>query len=1307
MDFPDHNHFLQLQKALWQWPSSRAAVMVGAGLSLNARPSLGASSEFPTWRQLSRAMFDEIYPSIPNATSEQKTEREEHFNRGNALRLASEYKAAFGPQQLESFLRARIPDSSHQPGDIHSLLMRLPWKDVFTTNYDTLLERTEIPERTYRPVITVNALTSAASPRIVKLHGSFPSQTPFIITEEDYRTYPQCFAPFVNTVRQSLIENAFVLIGFSGDDPNFLEWAGWIRDELGGRHSPIYLVSPHSLSNVDRSLFAQRGVTPIDLSPVFADRNPPGGNHLSALEWFLHSLHAAKPPRPEKWPQSKTASKANIDIDPPALTSGEAERDEGEVEPFGESQDLPDEATVIQLIEHWRSERNRYPGWLVPRDEIRSSLWQRTRTWTIRLINAAKDWPPRDRLLLFHEINWRLETSMIPLDSGLMIGPFESAIDDLLPFLIDEAPPESSTRVTRAPDVSDTEVAEAWLEIAVALLREARENYDAKRWESIKEKIDKVANHYPQYKDRYIYEQALWMMWNLKRNDAKKFLSTWSPSSQSPLAKMWKAGLLAELDELGEACSLLRAALKEIRNSVRKAEQDIRLLSLEGWCTYLLSMMEQAAIWEGILIGGHGEADVNKIPELREEFLERWEELKAWDCDPWPLIDWFAKVLSAERPVPKRGKQIIYGFDPWQRRVSYSLLGGPDTRWLPVFASIRLIEQVGIPVRFSGDTLKNATEWLAPFSRAYSPAHLISHLIRAGKDKELKEHSSMRRTRVADMELDTARRLNAWAMEALKREFSSLSGPIAFQSAQASLLETLIEAVSRLTLLLESEDLHESFCLALELHKQPEIISHVRLNRSCEPWFKRLLEAADDRQLLEWLPDLIRFPFSHENIQTENPHIFRWPDPMNEFPTDRVRAANESYPELLNAIHEATEWLLERAKSESGETRQRAVWRLIRVSLASLMTEEQSKRWGELLWGNAEASGLPDLPGLNFYHFLQLPAPEEVETVSRMKEHLLSLIPRKSVSVDEGRIRITTPSELEDQMIVEVASASKPVIQLPYDVKGYIDWNTAEANEMWKKVNEWWENEKSAFEYAQGRPEFFGGADRYARLSAERLGMFLARVNLPRMNTASEVEWNEILALLTETRQFEVFLTSALPYVLLHRSDDRDMVLQMIRDDLSSDNEKAAKAGAEAVRHWIHLADACLVESPPSSVIDELISRVIFRRPEGIHACLQQLALLLAEKPDSFSSNQVHLIVSSLTTWRYATCLPLSEERNGDFPEEERPELRVRLGRLASALSVWLKVKFPEQPEPSEIATLRELYSSDPLPEVRRSFDSV
>jgi len=163
--------------------------MVGAGFSLNTIPLPGVKSRFPTWRELVLSMFDELHPRNLNETQKETQARKDHFSGINALRLASEYEAAFDRRKLELLIRDRNPDSEHLPSPLHSLLLQLPWKDVFTTNYDTLLERTEVPGRAYQPVTTAVELTTTFSPRIVKLHGSFPSQTPFIITEEDYRTY--------------------------------------------------------------------------------------------------------------------------------------------------------------------------------------------------------------------------------------------------------------------------------------------------------------------------------------------------------------------------------------------------------------------------------------------------------------------------------------------------------------------------------------------------------------------------------------------------------------------------------------------------------------------------------------------------------------------------------------------------------------------------------------------------------------------------------------------------------------------------------------------------------------------------------------------------------------------------------------------------------------------------------------------------------------------------------------------------------------------------------------------------------------
>ncbi|MYC93921.1 MAG: SIR2 family protein [Caldilineaceae bacterium SB0661_bin_32] len=383
IDYSDHNHLEQLSEYLWQGPRSRASVMVGAGISRNAIPLHGEQNSFPAWRELSQLMLKELYPDTPI----------EEFMTKTATRIASEYSSRFGEAGLEDFLRKSIPDDSHKPGEIHRLLLKLPWNDVYTTNYDTLLERTEVAERTYSQVTKITDLMNPSPPQIIKLHGSFPCQTPFIITESHYLRYEEEFAPFVNTFRQSLIVNALVLLGFSGDDPNFQKWTRWIQHHFDNKNHPIYMISSSHLQDVERSYLIDRGVTPIDLSLVFNAAESSSESHAKRLESFLHKLLNDRPARPERWPRSVSSTSPLVN----------------------------DESSALDVLHRWRSERKEYPGWIVPTDDIRRELFADLNQNYGRILKAIVEWTPVERALIFREILWRFDISMLPLESTLIM----------------------------------------------------------------------------------------------------------------------------------------------------------------------------------------------------------------------------------------------------------------------------------------------------------------------------------------------------------------------------------------------------------------------------------------------------------------------------------------------------------------------------------------------------------------------------------------------------------------------------------------------------------------------------------------------------------------------------------------------------------------------------------------------------------------------------------------------------------------------------------------------------------------------
>ena len=245
--------------------ANHAAVMVGAGFSKNADKISSTDKWFKNWNELSDMFYDTVYG---------KGGPGKEYN--SSLRLAQEVEITVGRPKLEKILKDAVPDEYYGPSKVHIKLMELPWRDIFTTNYDTLLERAadKVSKRRYNVVVNQEDLVNSNdAPRILKLHGSFPSQRPFIITEEDYRTYPIKFAAMVNTVQQALLENVFCMVGFSCEDPNFLNWIGWIHDNLGKSSSQkIYMISVTHISDAKQKLLFDKNIIVVDLQELYPEK---------------------------------------------------------------------------------------------------------------------------------------------------------------------------------------------------------------------------------------------------------------------------------------------------------------------------------------------------------------------------------------------------------------------------------------------------------------------------------------------------------------------------------------------------------------------------------------------------------------------------------------------------------------------------------------------------------------------------------------------------------------------------------------------------------------------------------------------------------------------------------------------------------------------------------------------------------------------------------------------------------------------------------------------------------------------------
>ncbi len=147
-EFPDQRSLNHVRDALWRRPS-QASVMIGSGFSRNARKNRPDAPDIPLWPDLADALSKSL------STSRDQNRRA----RSMPLELAQEYERAFGRARLHQFLIESVRDEDFSPGEPHLRLLKLPWRDVFTTNWDTLLERCRpVPERAYTLVTSADHL---------------------------------------------------------------------------------------------------------------------------------------------------------------------------------------------------------------------------------------------------------------------------------------------------------------------------------------------------------------------------------------------------------------------------------------------------------------------------------------------------------------------------------------------------------------------------------------------------------------------------------------------------------------------------------------------------------------------------------------------------------------------------------------------------------------------------------------------------------------------------------------------------------------------------------------------------------------------------------------------------------------------------------------------------------------------------------------------------------------------------------------------------------------------------------------------
>ena len=917
-DVPDQvkPYLDEIADRLW---SNNAAVMVGAGFSRNAKSVGSTSASFPSWQELGDIFYRKLHGRPPG----------EEARYLSLLKLAEQVQAAFGRPALDELLRRSIPNLDYEPSPLHSQLLNLPWKDVFTTNYDSLLERARasVTLTHYDVVTTKEDLLYANQPRIVKLHGSFPSP-PFVITEEDYRRYPNDHAPFVNTVRQSLLENTLCLIGFSGDDPNFLQWIGWIRDHVGKETAPkIYLVGVFdALSEADRKLLDGRGIVAVNLSVFSADAG-------EALGEFLAYLKSRKT-RATDWPTVSPGARSWA-----AEASLEKYRD---------------------IAAEWRRQRAEYPGWVVMPEDRRRVLWRNTERW----LSLLSQMSPADRaglgtpldLDLTFELAWRLDRCLFPLTV------------ELAAFLEDIATKysDATLRLPENAGWTRTSVFDAVANIRLWLLRYYREEGLEEKWQGARQATeDNFGRLLPEQRARFRLEEALQALFRFDPAEAKRLLVNWKSNDSLPFWEAKRAALMAELGEADAAHSILKASLSAIRQqqSLQPVIEDYTLVSQESVVMLLLWAVEHRL-----------PVTDSKDSNLLDELSERWNELTRYKCDPRLEIAFLSARLQHPSVGPRQESK-THSFD--LGIVFNTVHFGADEEAVAAYGLLRMYEDIGMPYRMEHTTfVKQPVESTLPRVRPYSPHWALANIVRLGDAKAA--DGLFDREYLAGLGRDEADRFFDIYLSAFERTIAMVNEPDWSEARTfESLAKTLPEVFSRLCYKGSSASRERLFGSlgAIYGSKRRHVFAGVR------HFVERLFDAMSVEERVRAVPSLIDFPVPDHLNEIEKREFVN--------PVLLVHLPASVRGKALLVTEEKVDELLDRLVHAS-QDRDWTMTSLVWLHEWSKLNEQQSKRLGGALWEGVKAPGVPVV--VSSFGCMTLPHPREIDPEPRAKEHLRSMI---------------------------------------------------------------------------------------------------------------------------------------------------------------------------------------------------------------------------------------------------------------------------------------------------------------------------
>ncbi|NTU50006.1 MAG: hypothetical protein HGA87_03805, partial [Desulfobulbaceae bacterium] len=853
----------------------------------------------------------------------------------------------------------------------------------------------------------------------------------------------------------------------------------------------------------------------------------------------------------------------------------------------------------------------------------------------------------------------------------------EKLLERYWPFLTESQPVNCQfcSGVEEFQDLPWNDIRQAWLTIALAMLRFYREEGYLDKWREAETRLKTLSDHLSAEQREFLhYEGFLFSLFTLDLPNAKQRIETWRPNEAQPYWMAKRAAGLAEIGLLSEAESIARDALENVRKKLNQkvGTADLSLLSLESYAMLLGKYIQGAVI--------HEKGEWGTLQDKRTQFNDRWNELKGFKCDPWNEIKLFELTLKNppfERKIVTEKREFDIGWITQSRHFSST-----NQESLSAYTFLRFCEEVGLPYRVGRYTMatESALGSLQRISR-HSSFWAIATLARLGDAKAV--DSLFSREAIYRFTAHEADQLIQNYLHTLDTCRDDIHAGDAFRDDNygVRLAQLLPEVISRLCCKCSGETKHRVLEFVTVIYGSPDKTNY----RNVKNLTQRLISSMSEVEQYSLVPNLLKIPYP------ENLNLLVKDEFLNPFLLLELNQKPERAP-VLEIQSGLVDSLFRQAALDNSDRRRWAITSLVTLYKLQLLDDGQSKKLAGAIWRVTDQYGLPD--GTDFYKFafLGFPHPEEVDPAQLFKSYVKSTsFPIQKIKQDKG---------------VGITGGNIPIVHEIIGANGNSGsiWTAKDAAEILQRLLEWWDADKDRLNEKENVPARFSSIPEEFRARFSRMVELLAEVVGPKLSTDLPDEIKTSLGrLLKEVREYGLPGLAAEAACLHIYPDQKADVYNRINEALISNQDNIQRDGLRAIAKIIldgNDAAASFVEPDPGFMLSQCLT---WCPTHSISSALWIIVRILKISPTSFS----HSLEAAAQRRLDRLFIETSYDSDNSYLNfDEKLEVRRISSILAAVL--WTYYNSRSLPVPEVVGKWRlACLSPDEFSEIRNAWGAM